>query len=187
VSAALAQPSDLLAAIHFAAERHRKQRRKDADASPYVNHAIQVGEVLARVGGVTDRDVLLAAVLHDTIEDTETTRDEIASRFGEPVASLVAEVSDDKTLPKEERKRLQVEHASALSMGAKLIKLGDKICNVRDVAESPPADWTLERRVEYLAWSRRVVDGCRDASAALARNFDEVVGLAEARLKKIEA
>ena len=170
-----ATPADLLAAAHFAADKHRLQRRKDRDASPYVNHPIEVAEVLARVGRVTDRDVLVAAILHDTLEDTATTRAELARRFGPKVARLVAEVSDDKSLPKQERKRLQVLHAPALPRAAKLVKLGDKICNVRDVAESPPRGWTRARRLRYLKWSRDVVAGCRGANAALEREFDRVL------------
>jgi guanosine-3',5'-bis(diphosphate) 3'-pyrophosphohydrolase len=165
-------PRDLLAAIDFAADKHRDQKRKDRESSPYVNHPIQVAEVLARVGRVDEREVLLAAVLHDTLEDTETTRRELVGRFGARVACIVAEVTDDKSLPKAERKRLQVEHAPDLSRAAKLIKLGDRICNVRDVAESPPLGWSRPRRVEYLRWSRDVVAGCRGTHAALEREFD---------------
>jgi guanosine-3',5'-bis(diphosphate) 3'-pyrophosphohydrolase len=166
---------DLLAAIDFAAEKHRRQKRKDRESSPYVNHPIQVAELLARVGKVDERDVLLAAILHDTLEDTETTRAELVGRFGTRVAGLVAEVTDDKSLPKAERKRLQVEHAPGLSHGAKLIKLGDRICNVRDVAASPPLGWSRPRRVDYLYWSRQVVAGCRGASPALEREFDQTL------------
>jgi len=139
--------------------------------------------MLARVGGVCEIAVLEAAVLHDTIEDTRTTEAELTERFGAEVAGLVAEVSDDKSLPKAERKRLQVLHAPELSHGAKLVKLGDKICNVIDVASAPPKDWSLERRLEYLAWSRQVVAGCRGTNAALERFFDEVVAAGEARLR----
>jgi len=183
---ARAESRELLAAVQFAAEKHRLQRRKDADASPYVNHPIEVAGTLARVG-VTDREVLLAAILHDTIEDTATTRLELASRFGLRVASLVAEVSDDKTLPKAERKRLQVLHAGTLSHGAKLIKLGDRICNVRDVADSPPEDWSRKRRLEYLDWSRAVVARCRGASADLAHLFDQVAARAEDLVRHTQA
>ena len=129
----------LLRAAVFAAERHRAQKRKDAQASPYINHPLQVAELLASVGGVDDARVLAAAVLHDTLEDTQTTPAELEERFGSEVRVMVEEVSDDKSLPKLERKRLQIDHASGLSAGAKLIKLGDKISNVKDVVENPPA------------------------------------------------
>lgn len=135
--------------------------------------------MLARVGGVTDLVVLQAAVLHDTLEDTETTQEELVERFGEPVARVVAEVTDDKELPKEERKRLQIEHAPELSPAARLVKLGDKICNVSDVMTAPPKKWSAERRAEYVEWARRVVDGCRGTNAALERHFDALA--AEAR------
>lgn len=138
-----------------------------------------MAEVIARVGGVTEGAVLQAAVLHDTLEDTKTTREELAERFGEAVARIVAEVTDDKSLPKQERKRLQVEHAPRLSHEAKLVKLGDKICNVRDVLRAPPEKWSAERRAEYVAWAASVVEGCRGTNAALEQHFDELV--AEAR------
>ena len=170
---------ELLRAVHFAADKHRDQRRKGADASPYINHPIEVAEVLARVGGVSDLATLQAGVLHDTVEDTEATFEELEDRFGPDVAALVAEVSDDKSLPSEERKRRQVEHAPRLSRAAKEIKLADKICNVRDVQSDPPASWDLERRLGYLDWTAAVVEGCRGANAALEGRYDQV--LREAR------
>jgi GTP diphosphokinase / guanosine-3',5'-bis(diphosphate) 3'-diphosphatase len=150
----------LFAALSFAAAQHRDQRRKDREASPYINHPIALAEVLARMG-VTDPVVLQAAILHDTIEDTETTPDEIEEHFGTEVRAVVEEVTDDKTLPKATRKRLQLEHAATLSDRAKLIKLADKICNVLDVTHSPPPDWDDERRRPYLDWSAGVVEQCR--------------------------
>ncbi|MEW6691097.1 MAG: HD domain-containing protein, partial [Pseudomonadota bacterium] len=147
----------LFKALAFAAHKHRDQRRKDAEASPYINHPIALAEVLAREGGVGDLEVLAAALLHDTIEDTATTGDELRAQFGERIARLVEEVTDDKSLEKAARKRLQVEHAARLSAGAKLIKLADKICNLRDVAERPPAKWDLARRREYFDWAKRVI------------------------------
>jgi guanosine-3',5'-bis(diphosphate) 3'-pyrophosphohydrolase len=164
----------LLRALHFAADKHRDHRRLDPDASPYINHPIEVAETLARVGCVTDIEVLQAAILHDTIEDTDTTGDEIEAHFGPGVRGLVEEVSDDKNLAKDERKRLQIEHAPKISDRAKLVKLADKICNVRDVSHAAPTEWSLERRNEYLAWSRAVVDGCRGVSDALEQEFDAV-------------
>lgn len=163
----------LIDAIHFAAERHRNQRRKDAEASPYINHPLALARLLAVDAGIADHDVLIAAVLHDTVEDTQTTLDELRERYGERVASVVAEVTDDKTLPKPLRKQLQVEHAARKSEGAALVKLADKTCNLRDVASSPPKDWSLERRREYFDWARRVVDGLPPVSARLRALFDE--------------
>lgn len=160
----------LLDAAHFAAVRHRTQRRKGADASPYINHPLEVAALLAECG-VDDAAVLAAALLHDTVEDTETTPDELAARFGARIAGLVAEVTDDKRLPKAERKRLQIVHAPQLSAGARLVKLADKICNVRDVTHHPP-DWPHARRREYLAWAAAVVDGCRGSHAELETRFD---------------
>lgn len=142
----------LLRAVEFSAERHRGQRRKGVDASPYINHSIEVAAMLANVAGVRDLAILIAAVLHDTIEDTRTSPEELEAAFGPEVRLLVQEVTDDKTLPKAERKRLQVKHAPQLSPSAKLIKLADKVSNVRDVTDRPPSDWSVERRREYLDW-----------------------------------
>jgi (p)ppGpp synthase/HD superfamily hydrolase len=166
----------LLRALHFAADKHRFQRRKDPAASPYINHPIAVAELLARVGGVTDSVALVAAILHDTVEDTETTPDELEQHFGREVRLVVEEVTDDKTLPSRDRKRLQIEHAVHASSRAKLVKLGDKIANVLDVTHHAPAEWSRERRLEYLAWAEQVVAGCRGANAALEACFDDVVG-----------
>jgi len=162
----------LLKALDFAARKHRDQRRKDAEASPYINHPIALAEVLVNEGGVTDVEVLCAALLHDTVEDTATTHQELMDAFGERIARIVAEVTDDNTLPKAERKRLQVEHAPGLSVEAKRVKLADKICNLRDVAIRPPAHWDLARRREYFEWAKRVVDGMRGTDARLEAAFD---------------
>ena len=161
-----------LDALAFAAERHRDQRRKDAAASPYINHPIALARVLANEAGVFDPVVLAAALLHDTIEDTETTAAELRERFGERIAGIVEEVSDDSALPKAERKRRQVEGAAALSHEAKLVKLADKTCNLRDMATNPPAGWPLERRIEYFDWAKEVVDGLRGSHAVLEAIFD---------------
>jgi GTP diphosphokinase / guanosine-3',5'-bis(diphosphate) 3'-diphosphatase len=161
----------LLNAIEFASLKHRDQRRKDHEKSPYINHPIAVAQTLW-THGVQDPLVIVAGVLHDTIEDTQTTAEEIAAKFGDEVASVVAEVTDDKSLTKERRKQLQVEHASDLSLEAKLVKLADKICNLRDMVERPPHDWPLERRREYFLWSGRVVDGLRGSHPKLERTFD---------------
>lgn len=162
----------LLEAIRFSAEKHRNQRRKDSERSPYINHPIEVVQLLWEVGGVRDVDVLLAAVLHDTIEDTDTRPEEINGRFGEKVLSLVMEVTDDKDLPKGERKRLQIVNAPHKSYGAKLIKLADKACNVRNLVTMPPKDWSMERRQEYLLWGEKVVAGLRGTNSALEDYYD---------------
>ena len=162
----------LLKALAFAAHKHRDQRRKDREASPYINHPIALADVLVNEGGVTDMEVLCAAMLHDTLEDTATTAQELARAFGARIASIVVEVTDDKNLPKAERKRMQIEHAPGLSKEAKLVKLADKICNLRDVAERPPEGWDLARRREYFDWAKRVVDGLRGTHAKLEAAFD---------------
>lgn len=163
----------LIDAIAFAADKHRMQRRKDADASPYINHPIALARVLSVEAGIDDEAVLCAALLHDTIEDTETSREELEARFGTQIATIVAEVTDAKLLSKPERKQLQIEHAASLSQQAKLVKLADKICNLRDVAAAPPSDWQLARRQEYFDWAKRVVDGLRGAHAGLEAISDK--------------
>lgn len=162
----------LLFALAFAAHKHRDQRRKDAVASPYINHPIALANVLANECGIDDERVLIAAILHDTIEDTETTEQELVREFGQEIANIVLEVTDDKALPKAERKRLQIEHAATASRRAKLVKLADKICNLRDIASSPPADWPLQRCQEYFDWAKAVIDRLRGVHPALEHLFD---------------
>jgi len=163
----------LLKALAFAAHKHRDQRRKDAEASPYINHPIALADALVNEGGITDVEVLCAALLHDTVEDTDTTPAELAAAFGPRIAQIVAEVTDDTKLPKEERKRLQIEHAPHISREAKLVKLADKVCNLRDVDLRPPFKWDLARRREYFDWAKRVVDALRGTHAGLEKAFDE--------------
>ncbi len=165
-------PAILIGALAFAAEKHRNQRRKDIEASPYINHPIMLAKILSIEGGIQDGIVLCAAVLHDTIEDTETSYDELAEQFGHEIADVVREVTDDKSLPKAERKQLQIEHAPHSSQAARLVKLADKIANLRDVAEHPPSEWPRERRCEYFDWAKRVVDGIRGTHARLEAAFD---------------
>ncbi len=162
----------LLDALAFAAEKHRRQRRKDVEASPYINHPIALAHLLATTGRITDLVVLQAAALHDTLEDTDTRFEELVERFGERVASVVAEVTDDKALPKATRKAHQVEHASHKSPEAALVKLADKTCNLRDIASAPPADWSPERRREYFDWAKRVVDALPVHHPELRAAFD---------------
>ncbi len=167
-------PGEVFRALVFAASRHRNQRRKDAERSPYINHPLDVVEMLWRLGGVRDQATLVAAALHDTVEDTGTTSEEIEEYFGSAVRDLVLEVTDDKSLPKEVRKQLQVEHAAHKSLRAKTIKLADKITNVRDILDRPPQDWPVERRVGYVQWAREVVHGLRGTNPALEAEFDRL-------------
>jgi guanosine-3',5'-bis(diphosphate) 3'-pyrophosphohydrolase len=171
----------LLRAAHFAAVKHIDQRRKGASAKPYITHPIEVSMILATVGSVTDAGILAAALLHDTVEDTDATFDEIEREFGSDVTSLVAEVTDDKTLDSATRKRLQVENAPHLTTRAKLIKLADKLCNVRDVSFDSPPNWSLQRCRDYVEWTKRVIDRCRGVNAALEHLYDETyaAGMAE--------
>jgi guanosine-3',5'-bis(diphosphate) 3'-pyrophosphohydrolase len=168
-------------AIAFAAYAHRAQRRKDVDATPYINHPLSLVRILAVEAGVDDPDVLCAAALHDYLEDCcgetgqpsiEEGRHRLRELFGVQVLAYVDAVTDDKTLDKHERKRLQIEHAAHLPHGAKLVKLADKTANLRDIADTPPAHWTLHRRMEYFEWAYSVVAQVRGSHACLEELFD---------------
>ena len=178
----MANSATLLTAAFFAARKHRDQRRKDAEASPYINHPLAVANVLASEAGVMDEPLLVAALLHDTVEDTETTLEEIEEGYGTEVRRLVEEVTDDKSLPKQTRKQLQVHHASTASEAAKQLKIADKICNIRDIANSPPTTWSHDRKADYLDWANRVVAGCRGVNHELDRIYDEAVAIARRKL-----
>ena len=159
-------------ALEFASRKHSTQRRKDAGASPYINHPIALVSILAVEAGIDHPDVLCAALLHDTIEDTDTTRAELAEKFGGVIADIVVEVTDDKNMPKQVLKQAQIEHAPTLSRAAGLVKLADKIANLRDVADCPPPDWPVQRRQEYFDWGKGVVAGIRDVPPQLQELFD---------------
>jgi guanosine-3',5'-bis(diphosphate) 3'-pyrophosphohydrolase len=164
-----------LEALKFAAGKHRDQRRKDVLAIPYINHPIEVAYLLWHVGGVRETEILLAGLLHDTIEDTKTTPSEIEAAFGEKVLGYVLEVTDDKRLSKKERKRLQIVQAPNKSDGAKQIKLADKSANIQDIITSPPAGWDIARRNDYLNWAESVVDGVRGVNPDLEAHFDKLL------------
>lgn len=172
----------MISALRFAAEKHRHHRRKDRHLSPYINHLIEVMHLLWFKGEVRDPKILIAGLLHDTIEDTQTKAHELARNFGGEVRALVEEVTDDKSLPKEERKRLQIERAPLLSEGAKLIKLADKCANLSDLTYHPPADWSESRRREYLTWARQVIAGVRGCNAGLEEYFDSLTQNLERRI-----
>ena len=160
-------------AAAFAERKHRGQFRKDAARSPYIGHPLTLARILSVEGGISDAATIAAAMLHDTIEDTPTPPAELEDEFGSEVRSIVEEVTDDKSLDKADRKRLQVEHAAHISRKAQLVKLADKIANLRDVASSPPDRWDLARRQEYFDWAKRVIDQLRGAHPGLEAVFDE--------------
>jgi len=162
----------LLKALAFAAGKHRDQRRKDVGASPYINHPITLANVLCNEGHVTDVEVICAALLHDTLEDTDTGPGELEAEFGRAIRDIVMEVTDDKTLPKQVRKQAQIDHAAAISDKAKLVKLADKIANLRDIASNPPADWNRQRCRDYYDWASAVIDRLRGVDAGLEAVFD---------------
>ena len=166
--------SKIAKAVHFAATKHSNQRRKGGDAEPYINHLAEVAELLAVHTDGQDPDLVIAGLLHDTLEDTVTSYDELVEVFGRDVADLVVEVTDDKTLPKAERKLLQIENASHKSDRAKLLKIADKISNLNSVLNSPPKDWPPERKREYFDWAKRVVERCGGVNPALDQLFAEV-------------
>lgn len=160
--------------MNFAALKHSTQRRMDSAKTPYINHPIGVANILSEEGDVTDLDVLMAALLHDTVEDTECTFEEIEELFGAKVCKIVEEVTDDKTLPKMERKRLQIEHAKTSSPKAKLVKLADKLYNLRDLKKELPSSWTKERGDEYFVWAKKVVDNLRGTNKKLEDELDVI-------------
>jgi guanosine-3',5'-bis(diphosphate) 3'-pyrophosphohydrolase len=164
----------LFKALAFSAEKHTKQRRKDIDKTPYINHPISLANILAQ-RWVIDENVLCAAILHDTIEDTETTVGELQEHFGEKIASIVLEVTDDKSLEKSVRKQKQVEHAASISHEAKLVKLADKIANITDIINAPPEDWSNDRKKDYFDWAKAVVDNLRGAHQGLEKDFDDLI------------
>ncbi|KXW56469.1 HD domain-containing protein [Ferrovum sp. PN-J185] len=165
----------LLSVIQFAADKHRHQRRKDFHASPYINHPLALAYVLSNEAGIVDINVLSAALLHDTIEDTDTTLEELIERFGSKIASIVLEVTDDKSLPKQQRKQLQIDHAPHSSDEAKLVKLADKICNLRDLFDYPPHGWSVERIHDYFDWSEKVIAGLRGVNPKLEYLVDQLL------------
>jgi GTP diphosphokinase / guanosine-3',5'-bis(diphosphate) 3'-diphosphatase len=174
----------ILKSLEFAAFRHKGQLRKGEGRTPYINHPIQVASLLANYAGETDPILISAAILHDVVEDTVNSTgerneliDQISEIFGEDILSLTLEVTDDKTLDKKERKRLQVENASHKSDRAKKLKIADKIMNLRDLTDNPPADWSIERITDYFDWAEKVVGGLRGVNRKLEDMFDEVLVL----------
>jgi GTP diphosphokinase / guanosine-3',5'-bis(diphosphate) 3'-diphosphatase len=165
----------LMRAASYAAQKHRSQRRKGADADPYINHPLQVAALLAEVGKVTDTDILIAALLHDVVEDTDTTPEELEKVFGSRAVGFVMEVTDDKDLTKAERKRRQVEHAPHLSPEAKQIKIADKYSNISDIINNPPHNWSDEQRAEYIKWGQQVFAGLRGVNENLDKAFEELI------------
>jgi guanosine-3',5'-bis(diphosphate) 3'-pyrophosphohydrolase len=169
----------VLRAADAAARWHVHQRRKGSAQEPYINHLLEVAMLVAQETDGSDPDLVMAALLHDVIEDQEVPRGVIAEAFGEPVAALVEEVTDDKSLPQAERKRLQVEHAHQKTDRAKILKLADKISNLRAMAMSPPPDWSVKRRLAYIRWARDVVAGLTGVSPRLEEEFERAAQEAE--------
>jgi GTP diphosphokinase / guanosine-3',5'-bis(diphosphate) 3'-diphosphatase len=165
----------LLKAISFAADKHRFQKRKDSNGTPYINHPIDVALTLMQIGKEKNINLLIAAVLHDTIEDTKTTPKEIKEQFGKTVLDIVIEVTDDKGLPKAERKKLQITNAPHKSTEAKKLKLADKICNISDIIHNPPEDWSAKRKREYVNWVEEVMQGLKGSNAALEKYLTDLL------------
>lgn len=164
----------VIKAANFSAVKHRKQRRKDPEETPYINHPIGVASILTEEGGITDPVVIQAALLHDTVEDTDTTLDEIEENFGRPVRNIVAEVTDDKSLPSARRKELQIEHAPRSSHQAKLVKLADKLYNLRDLQRCTPKGWSEERVEQYFIWASKVVKGLKGTNQSLEDKLQNI-------------
>ncbi|XP_067653448.1 guanosine-3',5'-bis(diphosphate) 3'-pyrophosphohydrolase MESH1-like [Haliotis asinina] len=164
---------EIIRCANFSAIKHKDQRRKDPEMTPYINHPIGVAYILTEAG-ITDLSVIQTALLHDTVEDTSTTFDEIEAEFGKEVRDLVAELSDDKTLMKEDRKRLQIEHAPHASPKAKLVKLADKLHNLRDLQRTVPRGWSQQRVRRYFIWAAKVVAGLRGTNKIMEDALDEI-------------
>ena len=164
----------ILSAAHYAAEKHSSQRRKGAAGEPYVNHLIEVAQLVSSAISEPDPNLVIAALLHDTVEDAGVTREELEQRFGSDVANLVMEVTDDKSLPKVERKRLQIVNAPKKSVRAQVIKIADKIANMRSILASPPTHWDLDRKLRYFEWARQVIDGLSSPNPQLKAEFEKV-------------
>jgi (p)ppGpp synthase/HD superfamily hydrolase len=171
-SGCAAEVERILAAAHFAAERHKGQKRKGEAGEPYINHLIEVAELIATSGDLLDTNLVMAGFLHDTIEDTDVTAQDLEQRFGEDVAALVAEVTDDKSLPKEQRKALQVQNAEKKSPRAQTLKLADKISNLRALLSTPPANWSAQRKRDYFLWAREVVSRLTQPNPRLKAEFE---------------
>lgn len=160
-------------ALDFAARKHVNQRRKGEAREPYLNHLAEVAQLIAEATGNIDPNLVIAGLLHDTIEDTPTTHDELVAQFGADIADLVREVTDNKTLSKAERKQLQIEHAPHLSSRAKMIKTADLTSNLRSIMESPPQAWDETRKRKYFEWAAKVIAGCRGCNPYLENAFDQ--------------
>jgi GTP diphosphokinase / guanosine-3',5'-bis(diphosphate) 3'-diphosphatase len=173
----------VLRAADAAARWHVHQRRKGSAEEPYINHLVEVAVLVAEATDGTDTNLVIAALLHDAIEDSEVPKEMIAEIFGEDVASIVPEVTDDKGIPKAERKLRQIETAATKSPRAKILKLADKTSNLRAIAASPPPDWSVKRRIEYVLWARDVAKGLRGVNQRLEDQFDEAVAAAERSFK----
>lgn len=170
-------------AFKFSEKKHHNQVRKNAEKDSYIVHPVNVALLLWGVGMITDKETIIAALLHDTIEDTSTKDDEISDQFGIAVLKIVKEVTDDKNMPKHDRKQHQIEHAPSLSLQAKLVKLADKISNVTDVINNPPPDWDFETRREYIIWAEKVVAGLRGVNPALENKFDELITIGKQKFQ----
>lgn len=165
----------VIRALHFAASKHRDQRRKDHACSPYINHPIALVQILVNEVQIDDEIILAAALLHDTVEDTDTLPEEIERLFGPRVRSIVAEVTDDRHLTRSERKALQIQHAPLLSREAAIVKIADKIANLRDMQASPPLNWTQERKDDYRDWAQKVVEQIQNPHPGLLNLFHRTI------------
>ena len=161
----------VLKAAFFSGEKHKKQRRRDADETPYINHPLEVAYILLEEGGITDAPTLAAALLHDTLEDTDTTREELAMIFGHEISNLVVELTDlDSVLP-DQKKQRELERAYNLSDKAKRVKIADKTANIRDLATMPPKNWDIKRQIEYFNFAKKIAEATASASPELEKVF----------------
>jgi (p)ppGpp synthase/HD superfamily hydrolase len=169
-------------AADFAARRHVNQRREGASQEPYINHLAEVANLLATTAAEPDAHLVAAGWLHDTLEDTHTTKEELEKEFGRFVTDIVLEVTDDKSLPKGTRKRLQVATTAGKSREARLLEIADKTSNVSALAVSPPPDWGPGRMADYVRWAEDVVVSCRGLNAEPEKAFDMAAAAARAAI-----
>ncbi|XP_052693475.1 guanosine-3',5'-bis(diphosphate) 3'-pyrophosphohydrolase MESH1-like [Crassostrea angulata] len=170
----MADVLEIIRCSNFAAIKHKDQRRKDEEKTPYINHPIGVANILTEEAGIADIAVIQAALLHDTVEDTDTTFEEIQALFGEEVTGIVKEVTDEKNLPKLVRKQKQIEHAPHASYKAKLVKLADKLYNLRDLNRCTPVGWSQERVTEYFQWAHKVVEGLKGTNQPMEDSLQQL-------------
>ncbi|EFO18322.1 hypothetical protein LOAG_10172 [Loa loa] len=165
----------IIEAVDLAARRHRQQRRKDAAQTPYVNHPIGVAYILTSEGQITDTTTIIAAILHDIVEHTKTTDEEIRKMFGDEIADIVKECTMVRSMKREARMKSELEKASKLSHKAKLVQLADKLNNIRDIERGTPLGWTKQHVTEYIIFAKDLLSKIRGIHGPLESALDDII------------